>query len=124
MTKGYNGYLVSKRDRTNILGMFPPKYKRVIAHHITHEYGVSESLPPETNQATIVGYADSEDGLEALVVEINGSSTRSDGKIYHITLSLDPAKYSPKDSNTLIGSGYEKTDPMIINVEPKFFPLK
>lgn len=124
MAKGYNGYLIGNRDRNNIFSMFPPKYKRAIAHHITHEYGVPESLPPETNQVTIVGYADSGDGIEALVVEVNGSERRHDGKIYHITLSLDPSKYSPKDSNTLIAKGYEEIDPMIISVEPKFFPLK
>jgi hypothetical protein len=60
--------------------------------------------------------------LEALVVSINTGITRPDGGSYHITLSLDPNKYSPKHSNDLIAKkGYNTVTPYLIKVEPKFF---
>ena len=121
--KGYNGYLIPDQERSKILSQFPPKYSKVIAHHITNDFGVYESLPPEIESCFIVGHADSGDGIEALVVEVNGTVIRNDGELFHITLSLDPEKYKSKDSNNLIKEkGFEPlTSPVSIVVEPKFF---
>lgn len=120
--KGYTGYKIPDSERSRILSLFPPKYDKVIAHHVTHEFGVPESLPPDAEYAKLIGYTDSGDGIEALVVEINGSTKRPDNKIYHITLSLDSTKYSPKNSNDIITQkGYLKVNPLLVKVEPKFF---
>lgn len=122
MAKGYNGYLI--KDKNKLFNFFPPKYQKVFGHHITHEFNVEEELPPKIYEAKIIGYADSEDGIEALVVSLNNEIDRPDGSIYHITLSLDPNKYKPKDSNTLLKKGYEKlVSPISIKIEPKFFPF-
>lgn len=122
MKKGYNGYLISSNSRNYMLQHFSPKYKKVIAHHITYSFGVEKSLPPTAELTKVIGYRDSGDGLEAFVVEINGKVNRPDGKLYHITYSLDPEKYKPKDSNTLITNmGYTNVKPFLIEVKPTFF---
>lgn len=122
MKKGYNGYLLQPSSRKYMLQHYPPKYNKVFAHHITHQFGVYETLPPEIDIARVIGYRNSEDGLEAFVVEINGNIKRPDGKFFHITYSLDPNKYKPKDSNTLIEKmGYIPIKSFLINVVPRFF---
>lgn len=125
MKKGYNGYLIPNSERQKLLSIFRPKYSKIVAHHITHKFNVTKELPPEADSAKIIGYADSGDGLEALVVEINSKVKRPDGSLYHITLSLDPSKYKPKDSNRLLMSqGYNLiTQSILIRVEPQFFPF-
>ena len=123
MKKGYTGYQINSNSRNYMLQHFSHKYKKVIAHHITYAFGVTESLPPESKLTKVIGYMDSTDGLEAFVVELNGKTTRPDGKFYHITYSLDPQKYKPKDSNTLLTTlGFTNIKPFLINVTPTFFP--
>lgn len=99
----YSAYLLSDESKNLLLQRFIPKYPKIIAHHITVEHGIpNDSAPPETASLKVVGYADSGDGIEALVVSVDGTYDRPDGNIYHITWSLDPTKYSPKDSNILL----------------------
>jgi hypothetical protein len=103
METKYTAYKVDDASRTSLLAKFPPKYPKVIAHHVTVEYPAPENAAvPPAAKVKVIGYVDSEDGLEALIVSVNGSSQRPDGKAFHITLSLDPTKYSAKDSNELI----------------------
>jgi len=101
----YTAHVLDEESRMMLLMKYPPKYSKVIAHHVTLEFGVpSDTPPPNYADVKLMGYTDSGDGLEALVVSVNGSTKRPDGKIYHITWSLDPDKYSPKDSNDLLTS--------------------
>lgn len=100
MENTYSAYTLDNASRDALLTKFPPKYPTVIAHHITVEFPGTQ-VPPDA-QVKVIGYIDSGDGLEALAVSVNGSTTRADGKAFHITLSLDPTKYSPKDSNDLL----------------------
>lgn len=106
--EGYLAYEVPEDARKDLAEMFPPKYPEFIGHHITQTFGVSNPGELAVPQAHIkvVGYAE-EDGLEALVVEVNGSKRRPDGKIYHITWSLDRTKgKKPVMSNDLIARGH------------------
>lgn len=99
----YTAYVVDQTNRDTLRKKFPPKYSKSIGNHVTISHGVpKDTQVPSPAQLKVIGYVDSEDGLEALIVSVNGSSTRPDGKTYHITWSLDPEKYSPKDSNELI----------------------
>ena len=103
MSNQYTAYVLDNASREQLLAKFPPKYPKEVAHHITVEYPAPENaVAPPAAKVNVVGYVDSGDGLEALVVSVNGKSERPDGKTYHITWSLDPTKYSPKDSNELI----------------------
>lgn len=109
----YTAYNLTETSREQLLRAFPPQFQRVVAHHATYQFGVPSDgpLPPEPQSATIVGYA-SDEAIEALVVEIDGSTKRPDGQIYHITLSLEPERRRPVDSNTLLSQGWHRTYPM------------
>ncbi len=121
---GYLAYTLSGASRTELLHHFKPKYPDVVCHHVTYKFPAksNEELPPKPHEAHVVGYAE-EPGLEALVVEINGSTKRpSDGKLFHITLSLDKkAGKKPVHSNTLLSkNGFKHVTPIPIQLEPAF----
>lgn len=102
----YTAYVLSEETREALLDRFPPKYEKVIAHHVTVDFGVPEDAPvPPEADVKVVGYADNGEGLEALVVSVDGEKRREDGKYYHVTWSLDPEKFKPVDSGDLIGYG-------------------
>lgn len=105
----YTAYVLTDASREKLKEKFPPKYSKFIGHHVTVDFGVSADSPiPEDANVTVVGKKDSGDGLEALVVSVNNETERPDGSIYHITWSLDPEKYSPKDSNTMFKNDYNR----------------
>ena len=119
---GYTAYAVSESSRRELLKHFEPKNPEVICHHVTYKFPASASdpLPPAVHEAHVVGYAE-QPGLEALVVEINGSTKRPDGKHYHITLSLDRSmKMKPVHSNDLVAKGFKQVPRFAIHLEPKF----
>lgn len=119
----YIGYELTEESRNKLLERFNPKFPKVLCHHITEKFGVTRDTPePEMpSSVNVVGYAGN-DIIEALVVSINGSMTRPDGKVYHITLSLDPSRAKPVMSNDLIAqSSWEEISDIPINVVPKNF---
>jgi hypothetical protein len=116
-------YTLSADSRSKLLLHFRPKYPETICEHITYKFPAksNEEMPPEVHEAHVVGYEDSGDGIEALVVEINGSTKRPDGKLFHITLSLDRAKgKKPFHSNALVNNSYKHVPPFAIHVTPAF----
>jgi len=101
--------------------IFPPKYDDFIGHHVTVQFGVPKTAekPDVPERIRVLGYVEDREGLEALIVCVNGSTKRDDGKTYHITWSLDRDKFSPKDSNDLIErKEYTLKLPIDIEVEP------
>ena len=125
LREAYIAFELSAESRAELLKHFPPKYPDVIAHHITYAFGVPKDseLPENPEHVEVVGYADDGKSLEALVVAINGSTERPDGKVYHITWSLDRGQgRKPVQSNDLIAeNGFEKVNPIHIKVTPKLF---
>jgi len=120
----YAGYQLSEYSKNKLLKLFPPKYSRIYAHHITTRFGTNnkDDIPPYTEDVQVVGYADSSDGIEALIVSINGDSKKDDGNLFHITWSLDPNHYQPFDSNKVVKQfGVTLPTPTPIQVEPKLF---
>lgn len=112
----YNGWKISKDDRAKLLDMFPPSHPDVIAHHVTNNL---KDFIPKAASITVVGYAANE-GVECLVVEVNGDAARPDGKTYHITWSIDRAAGAkPVHSNNLIADrGYEQINPIEVDSVP------
>lgn len=112
----YSVYQLSPAEQQRLLLRFPPRYAKTYADHVTVQFGGTKvSMPEPAKQMEIIGRADDNHGLEAMVVRINGNLGRSDGKIYHITWSLDPevaptpnidsrpnAHYKPVHSNILV----------------------
>ena len=119
---GYLAYHLTERSRNAVLNRFQPKYPEVICDHITVQFPATslDPLPPPA-RAKIVGYKDG-DGIEALVVELDGTTKRADGKVYHITLSLDRSKeMKPVHSNVILAAGdYLTVENIGIDVESEF----
>lgn len=118
---GYLAFEVPMASRLALMKLFPPKYDDFIGHHITEQFGVPPSTPERTAKVKVVGYVE-EDGLEALVVEVDGELHRPDGKTYHITWSLDYSKgKKPVMSNALIQQGFEVVPVYQFSAPLKFF---
>ena len=95
------GWRLDRGDREQLLERFPPRYAEPVADHVTLETDAqSKPLPPEA-EARIVGRADDGQGVEAMVVALDGSTDRPDGSTFHITWSLEPGRRA-KESNDVI----------------------
>ena len=117
--------VLNDSDRSRLAQHFPPKFPEFIGHHITYAVGVpTDSDLPETQTIHVVGYACDEAGIEALVVEVDGTTRRPDGRTFHVTWSLDrDAGFKPVKSNELIANhGFTRlASPINIDAKPKFF---
>lgn len=100
-----NGWKLERACRAALLEQFPPRYARADADHVTlwsrAAGGMAAEPPPSVGKARIIGRADDGRGVEAMVVEIDGSTTRPDGGTLHITWSLAEGREA-KESNAVI----------------------
>ena len=118
----YTAHVLDKKSRRELAKVFPPKYPEFVGHHITLKFGVPKDAPnPRPAIVKVVGYADDGEGLEALVVEVDGKTVRPDGGIYHITWSLDRSKgKKPVHSNELVKrQGHELDETYPITTTPE-----
>lgn len=117
------GWKLDPVERAALLRRHPPTYARAVADHVTLKPRVAAdaALPLET-EGHIVGRTDDGRGVEALVVEIDGSTRRPDGGTYHITWSLAKNR-RPKESNDAIAAhGWEPlAAPFRVRLEPASF---
>ena len=119
------GWKLDRGNRNALLARFPPSYPDVIADHVTLQTDAGREPLPDPVDAIIVGKADDGDGLECMVVTIDGTTGRPDGSTFHITWSLDKAKgRQARQSNDLLRErGWDKLDqPVPVKVEPARFP--
>ncbi len=115
----YTAYVLSEESRALLAEKFVPQYQEFIGHHVTFQFGEDATeAAPQDPVIKVVGQVDSGDGLQALVVTVDGQYTRPDGSTYHITWSLDPDKYKPVDSNDLV-NGYQFTLSLPTVIETK-----
>lgn len=108
----YTAFVLSEKARAQLLAAFPPENPDVICHHVTQNFGVPvDTIPPVPARVVVIGYA-FDDCLECFVVEVNGVRHRADGKLYHITHSLNRAKgRKPVESNDVLAAyGYKAID--------------
>ena len=118
------GWKLPPDERSALLDRFPPKYDNAVADHVTLRVGASADTPlprrPET--ARIVGRADDEQGLECLVVELDGTTDRPDGSTYHITWSLGRGRRAVESNDVLRDRGWEHLPaPIDVTLEPAHF---
>jgi len=113
---GYVAYVLDEKSVNILKEAFPPKYPDFIGHHITYRMGTS-IVPAQPKVIEVVGYVDDQEGLEALVVEVDGTIRRIDGGIYHITWSLNrELGMKPSHSNVIIlHFGHVPTERIQIN---------
>lgn len=122
----YEAFVLTPESRAQILAHYPPKHPNVIAHHVTHAFGVKEGHSVGTlinkikleygllyTPIKVLGHVFN-GGVQAVIVEVVGAERRPDGKRYHITISIDQDRgYKPADSNKLIadvGENFERED--------------
>jgi hypothetical protein len=97
------GWKVDRGQRNELLERFPPRYRDVVADHVTLSSDAGGEPLPADVQSEIVGRADDNDSLECLVVTIDGSTDRPDGSTFHITWSLDKSRgRQARESNDVL----------------------
>lgn len=105
-------YEIDKESKAMLMKMFPPKYPEEKYDHITVCMGGLYAIPPKpAKKVEVVGIADDGNGIEVLIVKINGSPTRNDGKSWHITASYDSSKLAPASFDVFAKPGKEKEKP-------------
>ena len=116
------GWLLAEDDREKLLQEFPAKYEKTVAHHVTLKPNAEkEPIPPEV-KAAIVGRTDDEEGVEAMVVTLDGTTDRPDGSTYHITWSLGDGRRAVESNDVLKERGWKELDhPIPIKLEPARF---
>ena len=77
------GWLLDRKEREALLDRFPPEWPDVIADHITLDTNADLKDPlPEAKKAVIVGGINDGEGLQAMVVAVDGSTDRPDADIH------------------------------------------
>ncbi len=118
------GWKLPQVERDLLLRRFPPRYANIVADHVTLRVGATATTPlpkkPETSR--VVGLADDGQGLECLVVELDGTTDRPDGSTYHITWSLGPDRRARESNDLLREAGWRPIDaPLPVELEPARF---
>jgi hypothetical protein len=117
---GVIGWKLDRSERDALLERFPPRYPEAVADHVTLEKG-DAPLPPDVN-AKIVGHADDGNGVEAMVVALDGSTDRPDGSTFHITWSLAPGRRAVESNDVLKKRGWDALgEPIAVTVTPARF---
>jgi len=123
---GVTGWKLDEDERAMLLERFPPEWPDVIADHVTLDPSAGREGPlPHEDEGEIVGAINDQEGLQALVVAIDGATERPDGSTYHITWSLDRARgREPVQSNQVIAEhGWRPLDdPIPIVLIPARWP--
>ena len=116
------GWRLAEDDRARLLDEFKPKYSKTVAHHVTLKTDApSDPLPPDV-RAQIVGRTDDGEGVQAMVVAIDGTTDRPDGSTYHITWSLSEGRRARESNDVLKERGWDEFDhPIPIQLEPGRF---
>lgn len=115
------GWEVDRAQRQDLLLQFEPRYANVVADHVTLAAKVKTGAAlPGGVTAEIVGRADDGEGVEALVVSIDGTTDRPDGSIYHITWSLAPGRRAKESNDVIKTQGWQKLElPMPVKLTPR-----
>ncbi|RSU79012.1 hypothetical protein BRX37_03845 [Sphingomonas sp. S-NIH.Pt3_0716] len=96
------GWIIPEDDLQILKTTYPPRHAPLEVPHCTLALGCSRGtrLPPP-RKGVIFGKIDNLDGVEALLLTIDGETIRPDGAILHITWSLAPGR-KPRDSHEAI----------------------
>lgn len=117
------GWRLDRAERAALLERFPPAYDQVVADHVTLAAKVAAGAPlPRETTGTIVGRADDGKGVEAMVVEIAGTTDRPDGSTYHVTWSLERGRRAVESNDVIRDRGWQPLDqPVSIRLGPELW---
>ena len=114
------GWKLDRDEREALLRRLPPRYGEPVADHVTLEK--SEAPLPDDVTAQIVGRTDDGDGVEAMVVALDGSTDRPDGSTFHSTWSLAPGRHAVESNHVLRDCGWTKfAEPISVTLKPARF---
>jgi hypothetical protein len=113
------GWLLDRTDRTRLLDAIRPAYARIVADHVTRQFGAPTDVPmPIEHEGRVVGVADDGQGVQALVVEIGGTARRLDGSTFHNTWSLADGRKAVEGNHVIRAHGWVPLSPRLIRLEP------
>ena len=117
------GWKLDRDQRVELLQQFPPKFRNVVADHVTLQSGAADDAPlPQETEAEIVGRVDDGVGVEAMIVSIGGTTRRPDGSTYHITWSLEDGRKARESNDVLAREKWVMFDlPMPVRLLPSRF---
>ena len=118
------GWKLDRAEREQLLQQFPARYANVVADHVTLRSRVSEAspLPPGTT-GVIVGCSDDGAGVQAMVVQVDGSVERPDGSTYHITWSLEEGREARQSNDVIREHGWDAVVPPVpVQLRAASFP--
>ena len=114
------GWKLDRGEREQLLADHPSRYAEAVADHVTLN-AAGGSLPPEV-KALIVGRTDDGEGVEAMVVTIDGDTDRPDGSTFHITWSLRTGREAVESNRVLKECGWKELDhPIPVTLTPARF---
>jgi hypothetical protein len=117
------GWKLDPDQRMELLQQFPPAYPNVDADHITLARAPDDAPLPQPVEAEIVGRADDGEGVEAMVVRLDGGTDRPDGSTFHITWSLGEGREARESNDVIAAHGWTDFDlPMPVTVTPARWP--
>jgi hypothetical protein len=118
------GWKLDRAQRAELLHKFPPRYRRTDADHVTLSiHSAADAQLPDETRGEIVGRVDDGNGLEAMVVRIDGTTDRPDGSTYHITWSLEDGRNAKESNDVLRAREWEMFDlPMPVQLQPARWP--
>ncbi|MCY1671817.1 hypothetical protein OVA07_12480 [Novosphingobium sp. SL115] len=103
------GWKLTEQCRAALLAAYPARYANVVADHVTLSVGGTQA-PHQVSHARIVGRADDGLGVEAMVVSIDDSTVRPDGKTWHITWSLAEGRVARESNDVIAELGWHAMD--------------
>lgn len=116
------GWKLDPRERDALLARFPPAFDKAVADHVTLRVRVSaEEALPRPVQARLIGEASDGKGVQAMVVELDGTTDRPDGSTYHITWSLAPGRAAKESNDVIRAHGWRPIDPVPVTLTPARF---
>ena len=116
------GWTLDEAERATLLKQYPPRFAKVVAHHVTLATDAEDRELPDAVRAEIVGRADDDQGVDAMVVAIDGDTARPDGSTFHITWSLGEGRRARESNDVLKERGWsEFGHPVPITLTPARF---
>lgn len=113
------GWTLDETERAALLEEHPPHYAKVVAHHVTLATNAEGRALPPPVRAAIVGHTDDDQGVEAMVVTIDGDTARPDGSTFHITWSLGDGRRARESNDVLKERGWSEFDhPVPVTLSP------
>ena len=116
------GWTLDEAERATLLKQYPPRFAKVVAHHVTLATDAEDRELPDAVRAEIVGRADDDQGVDAMVVAIDGDTARPDGSTFHITWSLGPGRQAKESNDVIAKHGWTPLpQPVPVRLEPRPF---